>query len=463
MAQIDLSSILIKEVTMKKLPLAIAVSAAILSSSAAFAVDLETHGYFRAGLGANSDGGSQVCYGNGGPSGHVVGRIGDECDMYSELSFNFMNLYQEGENSFGFHTLVAYGTHEDGGPIQRDTRGNSFQGIGSDEADGPWSGQRASFREAWVDFKMDNGMTLWAGNRYYGRKDIHILDMYYINNSGYGTGVENIQAGPGKIQAAYIQHRWKPGFDGTVNPNDPNDPGAPVDQYQGNTTSHTLDLRYTDLSLGGAGNLELIALLAMPSYSDEQQKAIDGKEGNYGDYGLDEFGYSLTVEHTYGHSMGFNKAIIQYSTEGYAWDTFGGNSHMGSGYNMETGNKGRTTVRFLDWGLIEGDNWDLGYSFIWSQLDDDGDTGTRTNLVVRPSYKWSETMSTVLEAGYYIQDDPWMTESENLTKVTIAQQWQAGKSFWARPAIRVFASAYGGDQAVDDNDLMFGTSVEAWF
>ena len=461
MAQNDLSSILTKEETMKKLPLAIAVTAAILSSSAAFAVDLETHGYARAGVGGSVDGGSQVCYGNGGSAGHVVGRLGDECDMYAELSFNFMNLYENGDNKFNFHTLVAYGTHEDGGPMQRDTRGNSFQAIGTDESDGPWSGGRAAFREAWVDFQMDNGMTLWAGNRYYGRKDIHILDLYYINNSGYGIGVENIQAGPGKIQAAYVQHRWKPGFDGATTPTDPN--GKPVDQYQGNTTAHTLDLRYTDLSLGGAGSLEFIALLAAPSYSDDQQKAIDGKVGNYTDYGLDETGYSLTVEHTYGFDSGFNKAIIQYSAEGYAWDTYGGNSHMGSGYNMETGQKGRATTRLIDWGVISGDKWDLGYSFIWSMLDNDGDTGTRTNLVVRPSYKWSETMSTVLEAGYYIQDDPWMKESENLTKVTIAQQWQAGKSFWARPSIRVFASAYGGDQAVDNNDLMFGAQVETWW
>ncbi|WP_276605667.1 carbohydrate porin [Vibrio sp. F13] len=45
----------------------------------------------------------------------------------------------------------------------------------------------------------------------------------------------------------------------------------------------------------------------------------------------------------------------------------------------------------------------------------------------------------------------------------MAQQWQAGSNFWARPAIRVFASSYSGDKAVDNNDLMFGAQVEAWW
>lgn len=54
-------------------------------------------------------------------------------------------------------------------------------------------------------------------------------------------------------------------------------------------------------------------------------------------------------------------------------------------------------------------------------------------------------------------------KKQDLNKLTIAQQWQAGKSFWARPAIRVFASMYDGDMAVENNDVMIGAQVEAWW
>jgi maltoporin len=50
-----------------------------------------------------------------------------------------------------------------------------------------------------------------------------------------------------------------------------------------------------------------------------------------------------------------------------------------------------------------------------------------------------------------------------LNKITIAQQWQAGSNFWARPAIRIFASMYGGDQVQENNDKMIGAQVEAWW
>ncbi|WP_232055209.1 carbohydrate porin [Vibrio taketomensis] len=169
-----------------------AIAAAIFSTLAvgtAAAAEADFHGYMRAGFGANADGGSQFCYGNGGPTtfGHAVGRLGDECDNYAELALNVNKVWESSEGgSFNIHTLVAYGTYENGG---LDGRGNSFQAIGTDP-DGPWEGERASFREAWADYTMADGKRLWAGERYYGRKDVHIMDFYYVNNSGAGIGLE---------------------------------------------------------------------------------------------------------------------------------------------------------------------------------------------------------------------------------------------------------------------------------
>ncbi|WP_162048441.1 carbohydrate porin [Vibrio taketomensis] len=440
-----------------------AIAAAIFSTLAvgtAAAAEADFHGYMRAGFGANADGGSQYCYGNGGPTtfGHAVGRLGDECDNYAELALNVNKVWESSEGgSFNIHTLAAYGTYEDGG---LDGRGNSFQAIGTDP-DSPWNGERASFREAWADYTMADGKRLWAGERYYGRKDVHIMDFYYVNNSGAGIGLENIDLGFAKFHMAAVQHKWK-------NPLLDVDKKTPLEGTQVYSTANSIDLRLTGIETNDKGSLELLLLAAKPSHTDVQKNAIDNGIGNSGDYSLDKTGFFFTAEHTQGFDLGFNKAVLQYATEGYAWAGFVGN-HTGDSYNMGgpggDNQEGRESVRFIDWGVIEADKWNLGYSFVYAQLLDDGNgnsDGKALSVVLRPGYKWSETMSTIVEMGYHQDEYPW-ADKQDLTKFTIAQQWQAGSNFWARPAIRVFASSYSGDKAVDDNDLMFGAQVEAWW
>ena len=170
----------------------------------ASAVDF--HGYMRSGLNYATQGGDAYCFGNG-TTGHLLGRLGDECDTFAELSLS-QEVYNKANNKFTVNTLVAYGTYDsDADKPQYDYQGNSWQGesAGSGSA---WSGQRLSLREAWAGYEMPSGMQLWAGKRYYQRKDIHIMDFYYLNNSGTGFGVENIPVGSnlGSLSFAIIKH-----------------------------------------------------------------------------------------------------------------------------------------------------------------------------------------------------------------------------------------------------------------
>ena len=109
------------------LPLSAAVALA-LSSVAASAVDF--HGYFRAGAQANTQGGEVYCLGNGN-KGHKVGRLGDECDTYAELTLN-QEVYNKANNKWTLNTLVAYGTVEG----NRDLQGNALQGVGGEMVHG---------------------------------------------------------------------------------------------------------------------------------------------------------------------------------------------------------------------------------------------------------------------------------------------------------------------------------------
>lgn len=449
----------------KALPIAAAVATALVAMSASA---VEFHGYMRAGFGANVDGGSQYCYGTGGPDWHFVGRLGDECDTYAELSLS-QDVYEKNGEKFSVNTLVAYGTREG----FADARGNSFQGVSlsndgtAAEYSTPWEGQRLSFREAYAKYTMKSGAGLWAGNRFYGRKDIHIMDFYYLNNSGYGAGIENVQAGPGQFSAAFVQHKWKNPTDGS---------GNALEGTQVYSTANTIDLRYGNLQVGPVGALDFVLLYAHPSYTKNQEDAIKNGTGNVGDYGLDNDGFSFTTELSTPVLGGFNKAVIQYSTEGYAWAGFKSN-HLGDSYNMEQGQDDRKALRLIDHGVVKfGKQVDFGYAVVYAQLDKgngNNDDAKFYSVVLRPQFKWNDTMSTILEVGNYSQKfgSTWgAPDWDDFQKFTLAQAWSPLQNggFWARPQLRVFASYYTGSQNYSgdidsENDTMLGAQVEAWW
>ena len=84
-------------------PISAAVASALGSFSAS-AVDF--HGYFRAGVQNNlTSGGAVYCFGTGN-AGHLMGRLGDECDTYAELALT-QEVFNKAKNKFTVNTLVA--------------------------------------------------------------------------------------------------------------------------------------------------------------------------------------------------------------------------------------------------------------------------------------------------------------------------------------------------------------------
>ncbi|MEE3421594.1 MAG: carbohydrate porin [Succinimonas sp.] len=437
----------------KWLPLAAGVALAAGSVSAS-AVDF--HGYARAGVAASMSGGEVYCSGNG-LLGHRAGRLGDECDAYAELTLS-QDLYNKNNTKFDIHTLVAYGTPE--GTVDR--QGNSWQGIGGND---PWGGQRMSIREIWSGYTPAEGYTIWAGNRYYQRKDIHIMDFYYLNNSGYGTGIENIDVGAGTASFAVIKTATSNGNWRNV---------------------YKLDARWNGIPVG-FGTLDAAVIYGLPSVVYKQY----GPDANAHHK---DSGVLMSLDHASnvnGDAFSLmNHLIFQWGTNGFAHDvgTFG--NHAGQNYNPNNDQQG---VRLIDWGTLDMGNFGLGYSILWAHLssgnkfnnawysknDDDGDgrpdnrgSGWEYSIVLRPEYKWSEYTRTTLELGLSQQsgiigsnDDP------EVHKITLAQQFTPGKGFWTRPAIRFYASYQGGDQFEykannkkhHNFQYVLGSQVEAWW
>jgi len=442
------------------LPLSAAVALA-LSSVAASAVDF--HGYFRAGAQASTQGGEVYCLGNGN-IGHKVGRLGDECDTYAELTLN-QEVYNKANNKWTVNTLVAYGTQEG----NRDLQGDSWQGVGGD---GPWNGQRLSIRELWTGYQTDAGYQIWAGKRFYQRKDIHILDLYYLNNSGYGAGIEGIDVGMGNL--AFAVTKWA--NDGTSD-------------YNRNV--YKLDARWNGIPVGPLGNLDASVIYALPFISEQQEaNAAGNARANRANSGaLVTLDLNTAVNSDSVNLM--NHFVVQYGTNGFGY--IGSNdNHAGDNYSPDLDDTG---VRVINWGTLDAGNFGLGYSLIWAHVDNGDDhpaadgvnfttprSGWTYSIVLRPEYKWTEFTRTTLELGYSAQKtNGWVAntkyEDPDVYKVTLAQQFTPGKGFWTRPAIRFYVSYIGGDEFAngwdvgyknknkdgDEYQITVGTQVEAWW
>ena len=441
------------------LPLSAAVALA-LSSVAASAVDF--HGYFRAGAQASTQGGEVYCLGNGN-IGHMVGRLGDECDTYAELTLN-QEVYNKANNKWTVNTLVAYGTAEG----NRDLQGDSWQGVGGD---GPWNGQRLSIRELWTGYQTDAGYQIWAGKRFYQRKDIHILDLYYLNNSGYGAGIEGIDVGAGNL--AFAVTKWA--NDGTSD-------------YNRNV--YKLDARWNGIPVGPLGNLDASVIYALPFISEQQEaNAAGNARTNRANSGaLVTLDLNTAVNSDSVNLM--NHFVVQYGTNGFGYIGQNGN-HAGDNYTPDLDDTG---VRVIDWGTLDAGNFGLGYSLIWAHVDNGDDhhaagatwtterSGWIYSIVLRPEYKWTEFTRTTLELGYSAQKTNGNVadvkyEDPDVYKVTLAQQFTPGKGFWTRPAIRFYVSYIGGDEFAegwavgyknknkdgDEYQITVGTQVEAWW
>ena len=448
----------------KWLPISAAVALALGSFSASA---VEFHGYFRAGVQNNlSNGGAVQCFGTGG-AGHLVGRLGDECDTFAELELD-QEVFNKAKNKFTVNTMVAWATHEaDSDKRQWDEQGNSWQGLGGGTS--AWNGQRASLRQAWAGYTLPSGIQIWAGKRYYQRKDIHILDFYYLNNSGNGAGVEGIPVG-NLGQASFAVVKGQLDQDNGLNAKD----------------TYKIDARWNNIPLWKDASLDLAMIWGLPSTTDVQKDAAgtdpDNTKLN------SNSGVILMAEYTQDNFFGgFNKLSVTYGTDGFAYaGVLNGGNHLGDSY--APGDTDSWGIRVIDWGLIEQDSWNLGYSFMGAYKHADVPMWSHPNghdysFVIRPSYKWSKFTSTLFEAGYTTQTNTgwngWATgykDHVDAYKFTLAQQFSPTTTFWQRPSIRFYVSYLGGDLMnkayykynetnipKHNGEVSIGAQAEAWW
>ncbi|HEX3140917.1 MAG TPA: carbohydrate porin [Rhizobacter sp.] len=397
---------------------AVAALALGLASAGAYAVDFD--GYFRAGPGATSKNDARACYNLGISGGHY--RLGNECDFYGE---------------FG---LAQTGTTADGVSWKAKVMFNQYN-PGTDTGD-----SSSGFNQMYVEgkgFDIAPGTNFWAGKRFYGRKDVHIVDQFFTKLDGVGAGFDQTNLGFAKLGVSYFT------TDG------------------GNTgLSHSpggrINVDMTEIGLGDVGG----QLRVLGTFTEGRFDGATGAEGTSG--------FGLTVQHTIDIASvgGGNTVWLQYAQGSAGLDGNFGNLTAPSGTSA--------------WRLVESFTWQAGpfggqAIALYGQQDANPVSGAagydELSIGGRGSFAITNHFKLVAEAGY-MEKNPDGSAKQKLAKFTLAPTLSTGPGFWNRPELRLYVTTAKWNQPANDANgiggltglgngktkgTSWGAQAEVWF
>jgi maltoporin len=197
--------------------------------------------YLRAGFQFNGNGGGgNFSFELPNFPGEGRQRLGNENDTYMELTWMQSHMLGDSPDvmdvSMTFTPAIRYVQNRASfdGHNNVTNSGNDFDFI-----------LRQAYVEAKNVFKGAPEITFWSGVRFYDRYNTDPEDYFWLDTSGYGAGVENIDVGIGKLNIAWL---------GGLNAQNIS-PGI------GSYFKHTFDVRLKNISLGPVpGTLALVLI-----------------------------------------------------------------------------------------------------------------------------------------------------------------------------------------------------------
>jgi maltoporin len=215
--------------------------------------------YVRAGVAFNGNGGGGNFSFNLPDNDGGRPRLGNENDTYMEWTWKQAHMLGDSPDvmdvSMQFTPAIVYNQSRASFTVEPSTgvqeTGNDFRFV-----------LREAFLEMKNVFKGAPEITFWGGERFYNRFNFDPNDYFWLDTSGYGAGVYNIDVGLGKLWLAYFG-----GQDDTL-----------ISHTSGTFYKHTLDVRLEDISLGGLGSLMLVGV-ANYEKGTTFQTGYDGEGG----------------------------------------------------------------------------------------------------------------------------------------------------------------------------------------
>ncbi|MBT2622183.1 carbohydrate porin [Chryseobacterium sp. ISL-6] len=361
--------------------------------------EFSINGYIRTGIGG-TDGGQMVNFVT--PENLHKFRLGNEANHYGELQFNYRYRNKDSVNLYEVTYMMA-----------------KYIPFGSD-------GYKQFPETAQLYGKINKvvkNANIWLGKRYYDRRNVELLDYFWINsaqNSQIGLGLENYQIkNAGNLNLALIRFKY------------------------GNNNSHSYaaDLRYLDVPVSQFSKLNFLG-----QYSIEtENKLMNTQKHN---------GYALGTWYTYSKKNITHTSTILFRK---------GSSITENGYTGKTIREYRDSKRIYD--LDKASSLDIINNFVYDDkrrhaiqasltyqyrnfgtgdLDQNEimmtDKASKNWMSVgfRYMYYINKYFNLALEAGNdYMKSDRSGLEG-SLQKVTFSPQITLNYGYYSRPVFRPF-------------------------
>ncbi|MFJ5508582.1 carbohydrate porin [Pectobacterium jejuense] len=316
----------------------------------------------------------------------------------------------------------------------------------------------------------------------------HVLPVYEIQMldwksdrvyAGTGVGIENMNAGPGKLDLALTREDVNVYAREYENPNI----GRNADKTKMNT--NTMEVRYKNLPLWDDGALTLIGKYVMANKNDSQKH----NESNNEYFKMkDSYLATAIVKQKLDARGGFNEFTLQSANNSIA-SGFAryndGNPSIGQGENYYGDHTGGNAFRVISQGeMYLHDNIIMANALVYSWGKDiySYETGAHSDFesirtVIRPAYIWDTYNQTGVELGWFTQkntNQAGVNFRESGYKTTLYHALKVDTSILnSRPEIRFYGtylnildneiSGYKFSDDKNKSQFIVGVQAEVWW
>ncbi|AZA82035.1 hypothetical protein C1637_24265 [Chryseobacterium lactis] len=401
--------------------------------------ELSSNGYLRTGFGW-TEGGQMVNFIT--PDNVHKFRMGNEANHYAEFQFNYryknkdsVNLY---EVTYMMSKYIPFG-------------GDNYKQF-------PETAQLYGKIN-----KVVKNASIWIGKRYYDRRNVEMLDYFWINsaqNSQLGIGLENYQVkNSGTLNLAVMRFKY------------------------GNNDAHSYvtDFRYLDIPVSEHSKLNLLGQYSVKTQNDitNTPRSTGYAVGGWWTYSQKNITNTSTVIFRKGSSITDNTYTGKTITEN------AGDKIM---YNLDRANsfdvinnfvyddkrkhavQASLTYQYRDFGIGNTDNNGI--------IIDDKASRNLFSVGFRYLYYINKHFNLALEAGNdYVKNNRSGVEG-SLQKVTFSPQISWDYGYYSRPVLRPFVTyahwsdSFKGTTGMSDfntrlisknNGFSFGLQLEVWW
>ncbi len=418
----------------------------LLKTTLLQAAPLTFSGYLRSSAGSNLKGGQQECYNNPGSQGNEF-RIGNECGMYGEATFN---SELTDKNKLPYVYSVAHLT---------------FSYVYNNRTDYELTTQNWVVRQAYVDLGIYQDLPgiFWMGKRYYRWGDIFALDFFPVQMNGVGAGYGELRKGPGLWSLAVIQNSESREVSGS---------GAVITTENKVASKTSLHLRLEEVELNSQNKFSLwLTGASTSSTKSTPSPATDYKSGTGGFLALKEEFITSGLKNEIG--LAFGQGVM--TDMGVSGELVKDCSDQS--LSVCTVQKSHR-LRFWNALLIEKDRWSGQFSFVYEDLDKKTLADSRVrwiSVAAQPIYYFTDHIHLLSVFGLSnVLDDSDGLGTRTLSQITVGPQLTIGKDFFSRPVLRALYSTRFWNKS---NQTSFATSsaqgkldaqslvaqVEVWF